>query len=204
MVFSPLTKEFLAPEPITPSYEEVITQIVGEQIAINWDWVANPQGEGDRVSEKVHQFVDERLIVLPADQNHLTIRPRPQPSFLTRHFIWGRTKEEFDEERNDLFWKLISHDPTCNSVDYDPKIIVLNSLGNDEHEIFAKHFHCPDLTADPETNENNFFFFARFPVWKYPKQLVVGSIPVGSDFIFPHTFDTFLKKGGPQLRSDAF
>ncbi|KAJ7170373.1 hypothetical protein C8R43DRAFT_944889 [Mycena crocata] len=136
-------KEHLNPSP--PFYEEAIAQIVGEQIAVDWDWVANLQGEGDRVSEKVRQFVDDKLIVLPADQNHLTIQPRPQPSLLTRHLTWGGTKEEFDEERNDLFWKLVSHDPTCNSIDYDPKIIVLNHLGNDEHEFFAKRFHHPEL-----------------------------------------------------------
>ncbi|KAJ7170301.1 hypothetical protein C8R43DRAFT_944820 [Mycena crocata] len=121
-------KECLNPSP--PFYEEAITQIVEEQIAVNWDWVANPQGEGDRVSEKVCQFVDERLIVLP-EHNHLTIQPRPQPSLLTRHSTWGGTKEEYDEERNYLFWKLVSH--------------VLNHLGNDEHEFFAKRFHQPEL-----------------------------------------------------------
>ncbi|KAJ7750987.1 hypothetical protein DFH07DRAFT_774983 [Mycena maculata] len=69
--------------------------------------------------------------------------PTPMPE--TRLKRWKGSLEEYKKE-HDLIWDFVSHDPGADVKRYDPKIVVVDLLGDDHHESLVTRYHELDLS----------------------------------------------------------
>ncbi|KAJ7756502.1 hypothetical protein DFH07DRAFT_773198 [Mycena maculata] len=69
--------------------------------------------------------------------------PMPMPE--TRLKRWKGSLEEYKKE-HDLVWDFVSHDPGADVKRYDPKIVVVDLLGDNHHESFVTCYHELDLS----------------------------------------------------------
>ncbi|KAJ7126411.1 hypothetical protein C8R43DRAFT_958148 [Mycena crocata] len=120
-------------------------------LAVDWEWVATPVGPCDPVTNVVRDLLDRECLELPSDMSHLVVQPRIAPPPLpteskTPYSIWQGLSEEFDPQEAHLLWQMVKHDPDCDFRDYDPKLIVVNLLGDELYDRVLKRFHRLDLS----------------------------------------------------------
>ncbi|KAJ6498216.1 hypothetical protein DFH09DRAFT_1290093 [Mycena vulgaris] len=60
--------------------------------------------------------------------------------------IWAGSSEDFSEQRDAISWDFIFYDSTGDFKLHDPKVIVVNYIGDDSNDMIVKRFNAADLS----------------------------------------------------------
>ncbi|KAJ7745858.1 hypothetical protein DFH07DRAFT_963211 [Mycena maculata] len=156
-----------------PTVVKMLSKLPG--LEVSWPFILQGTGphsneKSGPVDLKLRELFKMGLISIPVEYQHLSSSTEDPPTSSqldpltssesgspgqkiriptsmpeTQLKRWKGSLEEYKKERN-LIWDFVSHDPGADVKRYDPKIVVVDLLGDDYHESLVTRYHELDLS----------------------------------------------------------
>ncbi|KAK6992766.1 hypothetical protein R3P38DRAFT_2801914 [Favolaschia claudopus] len=138
----------------TVTYEKLVDSILAfKREQLNWTFIVHGKGPKSSLDIKMREYFIADRISIPTDaeqqlndgrsspltpdedEKEEEVRP-PTPEPCHRVTVWKGSSEDFLSEN--VLWQFMRFDPQNDVKLYDPKVIVINRLGDDTHEVTVK------------------------------------------------------------------
>ncbi|KAJ7837253.1 hypothetical protein B0H14DRAFT_2589348 [Mycena olivaceomarginata] len=135
-----------------------------------WTYIILGQGPATPIDKMLHQFLQQKHIIPPkkaleeetlpeagnTGENVLgaenTVQEAPVIQSQSRQ--WDGSVLDFEKQHVKLLWDFLVYDPVCDVKNYDPKVVVINRLGDEFCDITIRRSHVLDFT-DTNTIQYN-------------------------------------------------
>ncbi|KAJ7349405.1 hypothetical protein DFH08DRAFT_807895 [Mycena albidolilacea] len=158
------------------------------RLTVNWAYIEHGEsgGTASSVDMKLREFMQLGIIEVPppAAESPLTepepdkeeessvlsvCAPTPLPAQRSR--VWTGELQELDAGWQPILWDFLRFDPAGDVKMYDPKIVIVNQLGDGNHEAYVRRSNVLDLSDANVQDKRAYAVSCAIPGFEHVQRL---------------------------------